>query len=168
MTMALAITTASQAIVTFLIPLGGWLSDRHGRRPIMIWSALGMGLLALPMFIWMGSGTTASVTAVLVGQIVVLGLSRLYEGPMGTFMAENFTPDRRTAGVSVSYNLAAGLVGGTAALLATWLVAMTGITWLPAAYIAIISVAGAIVVYLGMNETAFGRLPVADADAART
>lgn len=161
---ALTLTTISQLIAAFFIPLGGWLSDRYGRRPIMIWAALAMCLLSVPLFLWMTGQPTSSIAAVLVSQIVVLGLSRFYEGPLGTLMAESFPPETRTAGVAVSYNLAAGLLGGTTALFATWLVAKTDIAWSPACYLVAVSIIGVIVLLFGMRETAFRPLPDGNAE----
>lgn len=160
---ALTLTTVSQLIAVLFIPLGGFLSDRHGRRPIMIWAALAMCLSAVPLFVWITGPPTSSVGAILAGQIVILGLSRFYEGPLGTLMAESFPAEMRTAGVAVSYNLAAGLLGGTTALLATWLVASTGFAWFPACYLAAVSIVGATVLLSGTRETAFRPLPEGDA-----
>lgn len=104
----------------------------------------------------------------LIGEIVILSLSRFYEGPLGTLMAESSPPERRTAGMAVSYNLAAGLLGGTTALFATWMAATTDVPWSPACYLVAVSIVGAIVLLFGTRETAFRPLREGEAVASST
>jgi MFS family permease len=116
----------SSAIGVPIIFLAGSLSDRIGRRPMMLLGAAIMAVWAFPFFWLINTGSLLMVgIAVTVGAGIGSGL--VY-GPLAAAIAENFEPRVRYSGASISYQLAAIIVSGGTPFLMTALLAATGST----------------------------------------
>lgn len=116
------------AVATFLhiftIPLFAILSDRVGRRPVMVTGAIAGAVLAFPIFQMLASGNVVLVLiAFLVGNPLIQ--ASMY-GPMAAFISEMFGTRARYTGASLGYQLAATLGAGLAPLSAASLMAMGG------------------------------------------
>lgn len=73
-TAVIAITIAA-AVSVFGIPLGGWLSDRVGRRPLMIGGGIATALFALPFWLLVGTKSLPVISmAVSLAFAVILGI----------------------------------------------------------------------------------------------
>lgn len=144
-----ALTGSVSAVVMMivlcaLIPVTGWLSDRVGRRPVLLASCVSSLVLGVPMFLLMevGSATVAILCH------IVLGISlSFFLGPVLAAANELFTTDVRYGGFSLGYNLSVSLFGGTAPFVVTLMIAQTGFTASPGIYIAIAAIVTGIVVY---------------------
>jgi MHS family proline/betaine transporter-like MFS transporter len=126
---ALEVNTIAMALLITLVPAFGALSDRVGRRPVMLAGAAGYALLTYPLFLLLERGTYA---AALAGEGALAVCYALVNGPSAAAFVEMFPTRTRYSGVAVGYNLAMGLVGGTTPVLATWLVGATGYNLAPA------------------------------------
>lgn len=134
---ALAVNTLSMVVLLAVIPLAGWLSDRVGRRPILLGASLAMAVVVYPLFLWVDGGTLqAAITA----QLVFAVLIGCVQGPFPALMVELFPAQSRFSAIGVSYNVALALFGGTAPLVGTWLIERTGDLASPALYLALLSV----------------------------
>ena len=129
---ALASSTLAGAVLIVLTPLSGALSDRLGRKPVILAGSVGYLVLSYPLFLWMSQGT---FTAALSGQLVSAVLTALYGGASLAAFVELFPTRTRYSGLALSYNLAVAICGGTTPLVATWLVNVTGSTLAPAFYL---------------------------------
>ncbi len=112
---------------------GGWLSDRHGRRPVMIWSNLAYLLLILPIFYWIVEARSALA---LIAGLTALGIaSTLSSGAFYAAVTE--TLPKRICGRTFAtvYATAIALFGGTTQLVITWLIKTTGSPMAPAFYL---------------------------------
>lgn len=117
---ALLMLTASSFVHIFAIPFFAWLSDRFGRRPVMLVGAGISVALVFPMFAMFNSGSFWLVAlGFMVGNPIIQ--ASMY-GPIGAFLAEKFETQDRYTGVSLTFQLGSVLGAGTAPLLATWLV----------------------------------------------
>jgi MHS family proline/betaine transporter-like MFS transporter len=136
-------TIVSVGLVTELIalPLFAALSDRIGRRPVMIAGVVGLSLYAWPLF-WLAMQPKAWV--VFAAEIGFAILQSAYAGPLPATLAEQFRPDLRCTATSVSYNAAIASLGGTAPMIAVYLIARTGVATAPAWYMMGVSVAALI------------------------
>jgi MFS family permease len=109
------------AVASFLaifgVLLAGRLSDRFGRRPVLVVGTLAWSALAFPMFALWGSGNALLIT---LGFVIGLQLQSLIYGPLGAFISEQFGTKARYTGASLGYQLATLLGGGfTPTILAT-------------------------------------------------
>jgi MHS family proline/betaine transporter-like MFS transporter len=147
---ALTSSTLAGAVLTVLTPLGGALSDRIGRKPVILAASVGYLVLSYPMFLWMSGGT---FTAALSAQLVAAVLTALYGGAALAAFVELFPTRTRYSGLALSYNLAVAVCGGTTPLVATWLVNATGSTLAPAFYL-MAAALGTTVAALAMPERA--------------
>ncbi|MFE0041866.1 MFS transporter [Streptomyces albireticuli] len=113
---ALIASTLSLAFFALLQPLGGLLSDKVGRRPLLIGFALGFAILAVPL---LHSITSAFLSLLLVqcaGMVLLTG----YTSIAAAVNAEVFPARVRAAGIGFPYSLTVALFGGTAPYLGTW------------------------------------------------
>ena len=136
-----------------LLPLtvfAGWLSDKVGRKPvIMCGLALGAALI-LPSFHlleYLGSGISQSnqngnqvvmIASILIGLSTILAL---VVGPQTALLAELFPARNRNSAATLPHNLAAGWIGGLLPLIVTWLnqewgSALAGL-WYPTAFLTV-------------------------------
>ncbi|MBO0898036.1 MFS transporter [Arthrobacter sunyaminii] len=117
---ALMMLTASSFVHIFAIPFFAWLSDKFGRRPVMLAGAGISVALVFPMFAMFNSGSFWLIAlAFMVGNPIIQ--ASMY-GPIGAFLAEKFDTQDRYTGVSLTFQLGSVLGAGTAPLLATWLI----------------------------------------------
>jgi MHS family proline/betaine transporter-like MFS transporter len=133
---ALGVNTAAMAILLMTSPLSGWASDRFGRRSVLVAGAGGMTLFAYPLMALMARGTVGSIFA---GQAGLAVLIATFGGTLPAAMAELAPWRVRCTVLSVGYNVGIALLGGTTPLVATWLVAHTGLPLSPAIYLAVAS-----------------------------
>ena len=115
-TTATEITTAAIFIFMLIQPAVGALSDKIGRKPIMItFGVLGV-LFTIPIFNGLGSTTDPKTAFFLCmsGMVIVTG----YTAINAVVKAELFPPHIRALGVALPYALANTVFGGTAELVA--------------------------------------------------
>ncbi|WP_338703824.1 MFS transporter [Streptomyces sp. Q6] len=150
---AFAITTAGLFVVAAAVPFMGALSDRYGRRPLLIAGCAGFVVVSWPAF-WLLSVGDAPLAAL---AMIVLGLCiAAFDGAISAALAELFPTRVRYGAMAVSYNLATALFGGMTPYFATWLIGASGYDLSPAFYLIVIAlVSGATV--LRARETAPSR-----------
>ncbi len=126
------INSANMLIIVMVIPAAAWLSDRVGRKPVLVAAATGLTLLAWPLFAVMEIG---EIWAVFVGQFGIALLIGIYAAVSPIALSELFPRGVRCSAVSITHNLSAGLAGGTAPMVAEWLISRTGYSLAPAVYV---------------------------------
>ncbi|WP_039014771.1 MFS transporter [Cupriavidus sp. IDO] len=112
------------ALELFTIPLFGWLSDRWGRRPLYFLGSLFTIAAAYPLFLGIQTGNPV-VIALAVALCMNLGHGSMY-GPQAALLPELFGTKIRYSGSSLGCQVAAGIGGGLAPMLATALLARQG------------------------------------------
>jgi MHS family alpha-ketoglutarate permease-like MFS transporter len=144
---ALLANTLAMLVFICLLPFGGLLSDRIGRKPTMTAFAAGFVVFAWPAFHFLAGGFWSIFVIELIGLVLIVG----YSANCAVIMAEQFPPEVRTTGIGLPYALAVAVFGGTAPYVTTWLNANHhgDLVWVYVAVAALIGVA----VYLTMPET---------------
>ena len=146
--------TLSLFVVLFSKPLGGWLSDKVGRRKLMmaltvivmasIYTSLNMMLYGTP-------------TAFILGQMILAIPLGMALGLQGAMLVEIFPLRSRVTSMSVAYSITLALAGGTAPLVSTWLIDTLGHPLAPAYYIMAYGLIGLAIMW-PMAETNSRRL----------
>ena len=135
--------TAAVGLANLLwLPVGGALSDRIGRFPMLFAMPIAALLTAYPLMSWLVDAPSFSRLL-----ITVLVLSTFYNGSMVAFLTEFMPPSIRTAAFSLAYSLATAVFGGFTPLVATALIKQTGDKAIPAAWLvfaAAVSIIGAL------------------------
>jgi MHS family proline/betaine transporter-like MFS transporter len=110
-------------------PLAGRVSDRLGRRPLLLTGVVALLVLVVPVTALLLRGEPGGL--VLGYSLIGLALGMLVPS---TFLAELFPTRLRYSGLSLTYGLGSALFGGTAPALAAFLVRRTGDALSPAWY----------------------------------
>ena len=133
----------------------GYLSDHHGRKTMLVSASVLFIVLAVPLFQILGHGHFWAIVLV---QIVFGALLAMNDGTLPSFLAEIFPTPVRYSGFALSFNTGNALMGGTAPLVSTWLISLTGNKLAPAWYLMAIALL-ALVAMLLSHETFREELP---------
>ena len=112
---------------------GGWLSDRIGRRPVMIWPALAHFILILPVYFWITEARSA--LALIAGTTTLSIVAGIGGGAFYAAVAETLPKRIRGSAFAIVYAGSIALFGGTTQLVITWLIHVTGSPMAPAWYL---------------------------------
>jgi MHS family citrate/tricarballylate:H+ symporter-like MFS transporter len=140
---------------------GGWLSDRIGRRPVMIWPYLAYLLLVLPVFFLIVDFRSAA--ALTIGLTILLFLASFNVGAFYAAVTESLPKRIRAGAFATMYASSIAVFGGTTQLVITWLIHVSGNPMAPAWYLFGAAIVGQIALWL-MLESA----PVRTSQAAIT
>jgi MHS family citrate/tricarballylate:H+ symporter-like MFS transporter len=113
--------------------LGGWLSDRYGRRPVNVWGNLVFLIMIYPVFTWITS--VRSSFALVAGITLLMGTRGFIWGSYSASLAESLPRSIRGSGFGMVYSVAIAVFGGTTQLMVTWLIHVTGSAMAPAWYL---------------------------------
>ena len=120
---ALLVTMAVAASNFFWLPISGAMSDRIGRKPILVAFAVLALLTAYPALAWLVKAPTFD--RMLTVELWLSFIYACYNGAMVVALTEVIPASVRTSGFSLAYSLATTL-GGSSLLISTWLIAHTG------------------------------------------
>ncbi|MBN3764028.1 MFS transporter [Burkholderia sp. Ac-20365] len=148
--------TISLTAYIALVFLMGSLSDRIGRKSMLIGASILFAVLTVPLFKGLAGAGFMMVVAI---QIAFGALLTMNDGTLPCFLAEIFPTRVRYSGFAFCFNAANAIFGGTAPLVATWLIGVTGSKLAPAWYL--VGAAGvALIAMIGSRETSHA--PLAD------
>lgn len=130
---AMSKLTTILSLVTYsaALPVIGKLSDRIGRKPVLIGTSAIFILFTYPIFLMLSWGGVAAVMAQIILGFILAG----NDGVLATFLTEMFPTKVRYSGFALSFNASNAIFGGTAPFVATFLIAQTGNIFAPAFYL---------------------------------
>jgi MFS family permease len=137
------------------ILLGGWLSDRIGRRPVNIWGNLLFLVAIYPVFAWIVAERSQAV--LILGMSILSIASNLNTASFYAGLVESLPATLRGAGFGGMYAVSVAAFGGTTQLVITWLIHITASAMAPAWYLTGATAIGQIGVLL-MPESAPARI----------
>jgi MHS family citrate/tricarballylate:H+ symporter-like MFS transporter len=143
---------------------GGWLADRFGRWPVMVWPQLATLLLTYPIFLWIVE--TKSAMSLLGGFGFLSLVGSLPYSAFYVALTEGLPQNIRGGAFATIYAVAIATFGGTAQLVVTWLLHVTGNALAPAWYMLLASAVGLAAMVM-MRETAPIRQTMSDPAAVR-
>ena len=123
----------------FWLPVAGALSDRIGRRPLLIGCTVLAILTAYPAMRWLIANP--SFGHLLIVELWLSVLYGCYNGAMVVFLTEIMPEDVRTSGFSMAYSLAT-VIGGMTPAICTWLIQRSGDKAMPGAWMSLAAVVG--------------------------
>jgi len=137
---SLMLTTTGMIGMGVAILLSGWLSDKVGRKAVLIPSALAFTFFAYPLFMALEGGFTSALLA----QVSLAFILGSFFAPIPATLVELFPLTVRYSGLSISHSLSMAIFGGSAPLIATYLIKITENNASPALYLGGASFIGAI------------------------
>lgn len=146
---SLWLSTVAAVAVIVVTPLAGALSDRIGRKPVLIWLGVAGMLLPLSMFGLMAGGGELPIAG---GAVVLACLAGGVSAVGAPATAEQFPGEGRLSGLALGVTVATAIFGGLTPFLAEFFIRLTGWTALPGAMIAAVALV-VMPVLLTMPET---------------
>jgi MFS family permease len=142
---ALLVTLCVGLSNLFWLPVMGSLSDRIGRRPLLVTFAVIAILTAYPAMTWLVSGPTFA--KLLVVELWLSFIYASYNGAMVVHLTEIVPAEVRTAGFSVAYSLAT-TVGGSTPAIATYLIHATGNRAMPGVWLSLAAAVALVAIWV--------------------
>ena len=127
----LSMAVASVVALAVILPLAA-LSDRIGRKPLLLAGAIGFAVFAYPLFLLLNSGSLAAAVA---AHAALAALEGVFVSASLAAAAELFATRVRSSGYAIGYNVSVAVFGGSAPYVATWLTAQTDNPVAPAFYV---------------------------------
>lgn len=124
----------------FWLPAGGAISDKVGRRPILIVITIAAIVTAYPAMLWLVS--EPSTARLLIVELWLSMFFGVYNGAMIPYLAEIMPPEIRTSGFSLAFSLATAIFGGFTPAVCTYLIHETGNRAMPALWLSFAAVCG--------------------------
>ena len=147
---SLRLSTVAAVAVILVTPFAGALSDRLGRKPVLIFLTIGSAVLPVALFSLMANGSPSNALFAAVILACVAGAVSAV-GAIAT--AEQFPGEGRISGLALGATTATAIFGGLAPYVAQILTDRTGSTMVPGAMIAVVAVA-VLPVLMTLPETA--------------
>jgi metabolite-proton symporter len=145
------IVTLCVGISNFIwLPLMGALSDRIGRRPLLLACTALALITAYPALSWLV--VSPSFSRLLTVELWLSFLYASYNGAMVVFLIELMPAKVRASGFSLAYSLATAVFGGFTPAICTYLIQKTGNQAIPGIWLSIAAVIGLIAVLLSRRN----------------
>src|SRR6195256_3500292 len=143
------VTAGSLIFALFLQPAYGALSDKIGRKPLLIWFGVMGTIGTIPLLNWLQAAKSAFAAFLLIAAawLIVAG----YTSINAVVKAELFPTSVRATGVGLPYAITVSIFGGTAESIALWFKSIGHEAWF--SYYLTAVIAASLVVYVAMRDT---------------
>ncbi len=123
--------------MTIVFPISAYISDKIGRKPVIIFGSILYILGIYPIFMALVS---MNYIFAILSQIIFAIIIGIYMGPVPTLLVELFPTRVRFTGVALSYNLSAAIFGGTTPMIGTALYQFSGNNLALAYYLTVLAI----------------------------
>lgn len=151
---SLGLSTIAAVAVIVVTPFTGALSDRIGRKPILLFLTGCSALLPIALFYLMAG---SSFLSALLGAVVLASVAGAVSAIGAITTAEQFPGEGRITGLALGATSATAVFGGITPYLAQFLAERTGLAVIPGIMIAVVAL-GALPILIGLAETAPGKI----------
>jgi MFS transporter, MHS family, citrate/tricarballylate:H+ symporter len=139
-TTGLTVTLCVGALNLMVLPMSGALSDRIGRRVLLIGCTVTAFLTAYPAMRFLV--TALSFGRLLAVELWLAFLYASYNGAMAVYLTEIMPAEIRTAGFALAYSLASAIFGGFTPAISTYLIRLTGNPAMPGVWLSFAAICG--------------------------
>lgn len=147
---ASTITTIVLVVYIGFIFMSGRISDKFGRKKMLIAACVGFIVFTIPAFLLLN---TLDFVTILVVELVMCLLLTINDGTLASYLCETFPTEVRYSGFALSFNLANALFGGSASYISFWLISVTGNAIAPAYYMVAIAVIALVAMLLSHEHS---------------
>lgn len=147
----LAASAAMSGALVVLCLLFGALSDRVGRKPVLLGGGIAMIILVYPLFRLFAAAPT--LTNLLIIEAIFAVIIAAFTAPSPAMMAELVPTRVRNTAISLSYNFAVAIFGGFGQFIVSWLILTTGDALAPAYYVLGAGIIGVVAVAFMKDRT---------------
>lgn len=144
------ITTICLVLYVALVFGMGHISDKFGRKKVLIGACVAFIVLTVPAFMVLN---TAQFWPVLIVELAMCATLTANDGTLSSYLTETFPTSVRFTGFAFSFNLANAIFGGTAPFIATWLIYATGSSIAPAWYMVAVAAVALVAMILSHENT---------------
>lgn len=144
------VTTICLVLYIALVFAMGHISDRFGRKKVLIGACVAFIVLTVPAFMILETG---AFWPVLLVELALCATLTANDGTLSSYLTETFPTSVRFTGFAFSFNLANAIFGGTAPFIATWLIWATGSPIAPAWYMVAIAAVALVAMCLSHENT---------------
>jgi MHS family citrate/tricarballylate:H+ symporter-like MFS transporter len=149
---SLIVTLCVGASNLFWLPIMGSLSDRIGRRPLLIGCTSLMLVSAYPAMLWLVK--EPSFARLLTVELWLSFIYGSYNGAMVVYLTEIMPADVRTSGFALAYSLATAIFGGFTPALSTYLIHVSGNRAIPGLWLAFAAACGLVATFFAKAHVA--------------
>jgi|SRR5665213_4152715 len=153
---ALFATSICSVLATVLMPVMGTISDRIGRKPMVLGSTIGALLTSYPLFVYITNHP--GFQSLVIAQCISVVFISMFSGPLPSILCEMFPTKVRYTALSISYGFAVMIFGGFAPFVATYLINLTGNPISPTYYVTSAALVSTLVAIFFYKETAHKEL----------
>ena len=149
---SLVVTLCVGASNLFWLPIMGALSDRIGRRPLLVACTILMLATAYPAMLWLVR--EPSFSRLLTVELWLSFLFASYNGAMVVFLTEIMPMEVRTTGFALAYSMATAIFGGFTPAISTYLIHVTGNRAVPGLWLSFAATFGLVAALLARSQYA--------------